>query len=120
MSQLKINVKNCPLSIGESGGNLYAFSHYLKQIPKNHGVVYFELPVNKQVKSHSHPKEEESYYILSGNAEAIIDNELFLLMPGDYLYIPPGSKHELKNSGSVTLTMLAIFSSPEAVESLIC
>lgn len=56
---------------------------------------------------HHHPKTEETYLIVSGNAELELDGALYQLPPGSCLRIPCGAKHRISNVGPETLRYLA-------------
>jgi len=54
---------------------------------------------------HSH-KEEQCYYIVSGDGEIIIDNEKNKVVAGDAIFIPSNSDHGIKNIGNHVLTYI--------------
>jgi len=112
---LKINKNDCRATVGKSGGSLYALTDFLKIKPEQLGVMHFELPMNAKVELHNHANEEEMYYVLSGQGEVNVDNNIYNIMVGDLLYIPKNRQHSLQNIGNTTLTLLAIFSSPDAL-----
>lgn len=56
---------------------------------------------------HSHEREEEWIYILSGTGTAEIDGEEHEIGPGDFMGFPtPSVAHHLRNSGSEPLLYL--------------
>ena len=56
---------------------------------------------------HSHEREEEWLYILSGTATAEIDGADFEVGPGDFMGFPtPSLAHHLRNTGSEDLLYL--------------
>jgi uncharacterized cupin superfamily protein len=56
---------------------------------------------------HSHEREEEWLYILSGTGAAEIDGEEYAVGPGDFMGFPtPSVAHHLRNSGSEDLVYL--------------
>jgi quercetin dioxygenase-like cupin family protein len=71
------------------------------------------IPPGVSVPLHSHA-DAESFYVLSGEAEALVQIESGLewqvLRPGDFLHIPGGTKHAWRNlsrepmSALITLT----------------
>jgi len=64
------------------------------------------LPVGASTTPHYHPLTEEIYYILSGQAQMRIGEELQAVGPGDAIAIPPGAPHQITNTGSETLVFL--------------
>ena len=56
---------------------------------------------------HSHEREEEWLYILSGTATAEIDGKDYEVGPGDFMGFPtPSVAHHLRNTGSEDLVYL--------------
>jgi len=56
---------------------------------------------------HSHEREEEWLYIISGTGTAEIDGEEHAIGPGDFMGFPtPSVAHHLRNSGSEDLVYL--------------
>ena len=54
---------------------------------------------------HSH-SQEQCYYIISGKALMIIDEESEEVKGGDAIFIPSGATHGIKNIGNTLLTYL--------------
>jgi mannose-6-phosphate isomerase-like protein (cupin superfamily) len=64
------------------------------------------------VPRHMHMREDEVYFILSGELEVIVGERTFVLRPGDTLMAPRDIPHELRNSGDTTNQFLLVFSPP--------
>jgi quercetin dioxygenase-like cupin family protein len=64
------------------------------------------------VPRHTHTREDEGYYILSGELEVIVGEEVFILKAGDTLMAPRDIPHQLRNSGNAENYYLLIFSPP--------
>ncbi len=64
------------------------------------------LPAGTATTPHHHVVTEEIYYVLEGQAEMLLDDELQTVGPGDAIAIPPGVIHQIRNTGSVTLKFL--------------
>ena len=62
------------------------------------------------VPRHMHTREDETYYVISGELEVIVGDEVFVLQPGDSLMAPRDIAHQLRNSGKVPNQYLLIFS----------
>jgi quercetin dioxygenase-like cupin family protein len=62
------------------------------------------------VPRHSHTREDKGYYVLSGELEVIVGEEVFILKPGDTLMAPRDIPHQLRNSGNTENHYLLIFS----------
>ena len=78
------------------------------------GGAYCVLEVSAapgvSVPRHTHTREDESYYVLSGELEVIVADEVFVLKPGDRLMAPRDIPHQLRNPGTVENNYLLIFS----------
>src|SRR5215469_9529542 len=55
----------------------------------------------KGVPRHIHMREDEAYFVLSGELEASVGNKTFVLKPGETLMAPRNIPHQLRNSGKV-------------------
>ena len=55
---------------------------------------------------HYHRQAEEVYYILQGQGQMVIDDEIRLVEPGDTVIIPPPSQHLIRNVGTEELVMV--------------
>ncbi len=64
------------------------------------------LPVGGQTTPHFHPRTEEIYYILEGQAIMQIGDDVRDVGPGDAIAIPPGERHTIKNTGQMVLKFL--------------
>jgi quercetin dioxygenase-like cupin family protein len=62
------------------------------------------------VPRHTHTREDEAYYVLRGELEVIVGDEVFNLRAGDTLLAPRNIPHQLRNSGNVENHYLLMFS----------
>ncbi|MGF7140570.1 cupin domain-containing protein [Roseimarinus sediminis] len=53
-------------------------------------------------------KSSESYYVLQGEGEVSINNEIAMLGVGDLVYIPPRALQCIRNTGTTDLVFLCI------------
>ncbi|MBD1942450.1 cupin domain-containing protein [Coleofasciculus sp. FACHB-712] len=76
---------------------------------KRTGVNFVKVPPGKEsFVYHSHYREEEWIYILSGSGIAEIDGEEFEVGAGDFMAFPtPSVAHHLRNAGEEDLVYLA-------------
>lgn len=75
---------------------------------QNHSVAHVELLPGKSSLKHLHPEVEESYYILQGTPELVVNENKQQLQPGDSVVIPPHSMHQIFNNTDQTVHFLAI------------
>jgi len=70
------------------------------------------------VPRHTHTREDEVYFVLAGELEATVGEEIFVLQPGDTLLAPRDVPHQLRNSGTSENHFLLVFS-PSGFEEFI-
>jgi quercetin dioxygenase-like cupin family protein len=68
------------------------------------------LASGMSVPRHTHTREDETYYVLSGELEVVVGEEVFILRVGDTLIAPRDIPHKLRNSGSAENHYLIMFS----------
>ena len=68
------------------------------------------LAPGMMVPRHTHTREDEVYYVLKGELEVIVGDEVFNLRTGDTLMAPRDIPHRLRNSGNVENHYLLMFS----------
>lgn len=75
---------------------------------KRTGINLAKIPPKKEsFVYHSHHREEEWIYILSGQGIAEIDGEEFEVYPGDFMAFPtPSVAHHLRNTSDADLIYL--------------
>lgn len=56
---------------------------------------------------HHHPKEDEVFFIVDGEAVMTVDDEEKRLFPRDLVFVPANSKHSISNPGPGNL--VAVF-----------
>lgn len=91
-------------------GNYDGFTTHLLIGESNTGSKDISIQItivdeNKMQYLHTH-KQVQCYYILSGIGLMIIDEQKKDVKEGDAVFIPPNSKHGIKNMGDKKLTYL--------------
>ena len=72
------------------------------------GVTYYDME-GMSGTLHSHKNLEQVTYVLSGHGVCVVDGDEASVGPGSAVYVPPGAKHKLRNSGSESLQFVFIF-----------
>ena len=72
---------------------------------QNISIQISEVPLRSEQPIHSH-EPEQCYYIIKGKGLMIIEDESKEVSEGDAIYIPPNSKHGIKNIGNTALEYL--------------
>lgn len=67
------------------------------------------------VPEHAH-ETEETYLILSGTGEMVIDGERIPIQADDVIYLEPWQKHELKNTGETEMITVFVYAPKMVVE----
>ena len=68
------------------------------------------LAPGMSVPRHTHTREDEAYFVLAGELEVVVGDEVFVLRAGDTLMAPRDISHQLRNSGNVENHYLLVFS----------
>jgi mannose-6-phosphate isomerase-like protein (cupin superfamily) len=74
----------------------------------NHSLVHVVIRPGKSSPPHYHKVSEETYYILSGEAEMVINDHHFTLKPAQACLIQPGEVHRIWNRKGEDLNFLAV------------
>ena len=75
-------------------------------------MVTEDLPPGAEVQVHLHEREDEIIFIRTGRGIATLGDREVPVGPGATIYVPQGVWHGLRNNGSDTLGMNAIYSPP--------
>lgn len=74
----------------------------------HHRLLFIEYQPGVSLAMHDHTFEE-SYFILSGEVEAVLDGERYLAKPGDVLWTSVGCFHSFANIGTEPVRWLETF-----------
>lgn len=66
------------------------------------------LPPGVSIGPHTHTKDEEFYYIVSGKGIMTLDQERFEVTTGDITAVYPGGMHGLENTSNEDLRIIVI------------
>ena len=61
---------------------------------------------------HTHDNLADSIFVVSGRAEALVNGEWVPAGPGDYLFVPSGVEHGIRNTGDSPLKLFIHHSPP--------
>jgi quercetin dioxygenase-like cupin family protein len=73
-------------------------------------LLEVSLAPGMSVPRHTHTREDEAYFVLFGELEVIVGDEVFILRSGDSLMAPRDIPHQLRNSGDSENHYLLVFS----------
>lgn len=63
---------------------------------------------NAYVEEHFHKVQEQIYYVIEGEGMLTVDGEPRLMRPHDYVYLPPGVRHAITNTGTGGLVFFVV------------
>jgi len=75
-------------------------------------TIYFAIPPGGRLGKHV-DTAEETQYVLSGGGDLLTDDGAQAIKPGDVFVLTVGTSHDLHNTGSQDLRVLAFFSQPK-------
>lgn len=65
------------------------------------------------VELHRHRIQEQVYHVLDGEAVMEIDGERTVVRKDDIIFIPPGARHAIYNTGMTDLRFIVVTSPPD-------
>lgn len=83
---------------------------------KHTQVVVMNIPEGGEVGEETHEHVEQALYIQSGHGEAHLDNEVYAVEPGEIVVVTPGTRHNIKNTGTGTLKIITVYSPPNHID----
>ena len=77
----------------------------------NNAFFQFEaiVPTGGGPPPHIHSREDESFYVVSGDLEILLGDSTYRAKAGDFVFIPRGTVHRFKNLGGTTAVQLVTF-----------
>ena len=70
------------------------------------------MPAGFSTGLHVHRVQEETFYVLEGECEWQVDDQLVRAKPGTYLFLPPGVPHNIRNTSDKPARVLMTISPP--------
>ena len=71
-------------------------------------VIQERIPPGAGEVAHFHARARQLFYVLSGELQIQLGEQLFRLSTGDSLEVPPGEQHRVRNQGNVDTTFLVV------------
>jgi mannose-6-phosphate isomerase-like protein (cupin superfamily) len=75
-------------------------------------TIYFAIPAGERLGNHVDTAEEVQL-VLSGSGELVLEDGRKPIKQGDVFTLPEGTAHDLHNTGSEDLRVIAFFSKPQ-------
>lgn len=67
-----------------------------------------QVDPGEQLSYQSHNQRSEHWIIVKGEAEMTLNDQVKKMTAGDYVFIPQGAKHRIRNSGTKTLQFVEV------------
>jgi mannose-6-phosphate isomerase-like protein (cupin superfamily) len=77
------------------------------------------LPPGESSSYHSHANECETWIVVAGFGEVVVDDERQAVGPESVVFLPPGSRHQAVNIGQETFRMFWIYTPPGAEKAVL-
>ena len=100
------NVERVPAFTTKDGSEIRELLAHRNSCIRRQSLAEARLPVGAATTPHHHPQTEEIYYVLEGHGSMQIGSEIRPVGPGDAIAIPPATRHQIRNTGSVVLKFL--------------
>ena len=81
---------------------------FVEGTSERHSLAYIVMSPGTSSLNHFHPTDEETYYILKGKADMMLDGIISKVSKGHAIFIAPGTEHKIVNSGAENLEFLAV------------
>jgi mannose-6-phosphate isomerase-like protein (cupin superfamily) len=98
--------------VGDDGGEKVArgprYHRILAELPELELIELRFGPDFEGVDAHMHPDHVDSFYVLEGEAEFVVGEEVVRVGPGTYVAAPIGVVHGFRNAGDGELRMLNV------------
>ncbi|WP_405970468.1 cupin domain-containing protein [Streptomyces sp. NBC_00988] len=70
------------------------------------GVLESSVPPGGGAVPHAHGREDEAFYVLSGDFEFVNGDQVISAGPGDFFFVPQGNRHGFTNTGALPAKLL--------------
>lgn len=80
----------------------------LKKLASDSNSTCFLIAIKESVKNHYHKNHTESIYVIDGNAKMWLNGDTILIKKGDYINIPPQTRHGVIVTSEKALRVLSV------------
>ena len=102
------DVKNCRPCVAGDGSALREILNPRKEkLDLRYSLAWAEVPTREATLLHR-LASSEVYFVLEGEGEMFIDDEKERIGPGNVVYIPPGARQRIRNTGRKVLRFLCL------------
>ncbi|NNF83979.1 MAG: cupin domain-containing protein [Deltaproteobacteria bacterium] len=76
------------------------------------GVSMVDIAPNEGAPIHRHDSQVDSIFVISGKGEAFVNGRWEFIEAGDYIFVPKGNEHGIRNTGHGSLRLFVHHSPP--------
>lgn len=76
-------------------------------------LVVMSIPVAGDIGEETHPETDQMLFVVEGKAEAILDGQGKVVDEDNAVYVPAGTKHNIKNIANEDLKLYTIYAPPQ-------
>jgi mannose-6-phosphate isomerase-like protein (cupin superfamily) len=80
-------------------------------------VALMAIPAGGDIGVEAHPNVEQLIFITGGQGKAILNGLESPVAAGDLVVAPPGTKHDIVNTGTVPLRIFTVYAPPNHIDS---
>jgi mannose-6-phosphate isomerase-like protein (cupin superfamily) len=101
-----VNINQVPAFTTKDGSEIRELLSHRNSCIQQQTLAEARLTPGASTIAHHHLKTEEIYYILEGQGRMQVADETQEVTVGDAIAIPPGSVHQMRNTGNGVLKFL--------------
>ena len=112
-------IRRDPTANARGGEGVTVFDHILEKSELKTNCRMFTkitLEPGASIGHHSHTREEDIYYILSGIATVYDNGETHTIYPGDVAWVGDGGSHGIANNEQTPLEFISVILTYDAPE----
>ena len=103
---LKIARNDIAPYLTKDGSKIRELLHPDQHAVQNQSLAEAVVPPGAKTLLHRHARSEEFYHVTRGSGLMTLGGEVFPVVPGDSIAIPPGTAHCVENTGAEALHIL--------------
>jgi mannose-6-phosphate isomerase-like protein (cupin superfamily) len=113
---MKTRYSDIPAYVTKDGSEIRELIHPSPHGSRNQSLATACIPPGTRTFLHRHHLTEEIYHVTAGMGRMHIGNEIFDIVTGDSVLIPPGTPHYVETIGTTPLRILCCCSPAYAHE----
>lgn len=76
-------------------------------------LVVMTIPAGSEIGEETHDDVDQVLSIVAGRGEAVLDGEARAIGPGDLVFVPAGTRHNVRTVGGDPLRLHTVYAPPE-------